>query len=68
MLNQVIGRARPSATQNSDPPRGSISMLQRRVRWRVWRISRSDRPEVLTSAELSECCCPDLCHRDHDND
>ncbi len=42
--------------------------LQRHLRWRRWRISAPDEPELLTSAELSECCCPDLCNRDHGND
>jgi hypothetical protein len=26
------------------------------------------RPEVVSSAELAECTCPDWCERDHDND
>jgi hypothetical protein len=25
-------------------------------------------PEVQSSAELSECNCPDACDRDHDNE
>jgi hypothetical protein len=68
MLNQVMGRTGASTTPRDDPPRTSISMLQRRMRWRRWRVNRSPEPEVLSSAELSECCCPDICHRDHEND
>ena len=25
-------------------------------------------PYVVTSAEMAECCCPDACERDHDNE
>jgi hypothetical protein len=41
---------------------------QRRLRWRRWQLVTRDEPDVLTSAELSECTCPDLCQRDHDHD
>ncbi len=27
-----------------------------------------DEPEVMTTAELAECGCPDWCHRDHHNE
>jgi hypothetical protein len=41
---------------------------QRRLRWRRWQLAAQDEPDRLTSAELSECTCPDLCQRDHDHD
>ncbi len=28
----------------------------------------TDEPEVMTTAELAECGCPDWCHRDHQNE
>ena len=68
MLNQVIGRARGNAMPVSDPPRRSIAVLQHHLRWRRWRLSRPAEPELLTSAELAECTCPELCLRDHGND
>ncbi len=68
MVNQLIGRAPSGFAPSSDPPRQSLAVLQRHLRWRRWRINRPEEPRMLTSAELSECCCPDLCHRDHDND
>ena len=47
----------------------TLSMLRRRLHWRRWHVAAApSEPEVLTSAELSECTCPDLCHRDHQND
>jgi len=30
--------------------------------------SEEHRDELVTSAELSECTCPDWCARDHDRD
>jgi hypothetical protein len=27
-----------------------------------------DEPEVMTTAELAECGCPEWCHRDHQNE
>ena len=68
MLNQILGRTRPGATPISDPPRRSMAILQRQLRWRRWRVSQPAEPELLSSAELSECTCPDLCQRDHDNE
>jgi hypothetical protein len=41
---------------------------QRRLRWRRWQLVAQNEPERLTSAELSESTCPDLCQRDHDHD
>ena len=29
---------------------------------------RESEPYVVTSAETAECCCPDACERDHDNE
>jgi hypothetical protein len=36
--------------------------------WLLWRTETQVEPGVLSVAELSECCCPDVCDRDHDND
>ena len=68
MLDQIIGGTGLNATPDTEPPRGGILMVQRRLRWRRWRVRRAPEPELLTSAELSECTCPDLCQRDHGND
>lgn len=68
MMKQMIERIRPGTLARSELPRRGVADLQPHVRWRRWRISRPVEPELLTSAELSECTCPDLCHRDHDND
>ncbi len=68
MMKQMIDRVAPTAMAHREPDRAPVAMLQRRLRWRRWRVSMPDQPELLTSAELSECACPDLCHRDHGND
>lgn len=36
--------------------------------WLLWSVETPAEREVLTSAELSECRCPDLCDRDHANE
>lgn len=36
--------------------------------WLLWRPGAPAEPHLLTVAELSECRCPDLCDRDHDNE
>ena len=36
--------------------------------WLLWSVDIPAEREVLTSAELSECGCPDLCDRDHANE
>jgi hypothetical protein len=36
--------------------------------WMLWRTDTPAGPDVLTVAELAECCCPDLCDRDHANE
>lgn len=36
--------------------------------WLHWRLDTEPQPQLLTVAELAECACPDLCHRDHGND
>ncbi len=66
-MNQVI-TSRATAMHFREPPRPSMAMLQRNLRWRRWRVNRPHEPELLTSAELAECTCPDLCQRDHGND
>ncbi len=59
------------ATSNSAPPRRRPVTPQRwdLVRyWQTWGLPEADEPALLTHAELSECRCPDLCDRDHQND
>jgi hypothetical protein len=56
---------RQSAVLAASP--GLVSLRQR-LNWRTWRAARPEEQELLTSAELSECTCPDICHRDHDTD
>jgi hypothetical protein len=46
---------------------GLVSPRQR-LSWRTWRAARPEEQELLTSAELSECTCPEICQRDHDTD
>ncbi len=36
--------------------------------WMLWRVERPEEPAQLSVAELTECLCPDLCNRDHDNE
>jgi hypothetical protein len=36
--------------------------------WLLWRPKRPARTHVLSVAELAECTCPELCHRDHGNE
>jgi hypothetical protein len=31
-------------------------------------LEREPATDVLTTAELAECTCPEFCERDHDND
>jgi hypothetical protein len=62
-----------SLTQPMRGPAMSVGSVdggasKRRLRWRRWRVATIEEPERLTSAELSECTCPDLCQRDHDHD
>jgi len=46
----------------------TLVALPQRLNWRTWRAAQPEEREVLTSAELSECTCPDICQRDHDTD
>jgi hypothetical protein len=46
----------------------SLVSLRQRLNWRTWRDARPEERELLTSAELSECTCPEICQRDHDTD
>jgi hypothetical protein len=46
----------------------SLVSLRQPLSWRTWRSGWPEEQELLTSAELSECTCPDICHRDHDTD
>jgi hypothetical protein len=50
---------RPSRRRGDDQPFNP---------WVLWSIETPAEREVLTSAELSECRCPDLCNRDHANE
>ncbi|MEO8510513.1 MAG: hypothetical protein ABI534_04645 [Chloroflexota bacterium] len=36
--------------------------------WLTWSIETPDVRPVLSSAEMAECRCPDLCDRDHANE
>lgn len=36
--------------------------------WLLWSIAMPAERQVLSVAELAECCCPDLCNRDHANE
>jgi len=31
-------------------------------------VEREPTADVLTTAEIAECTCPEFCERDHDND
>jgi hypothetical protein len=42
--------------------------LGQSLNWRTWRSAQPEDQELLTSAELSECTCPEICQRDHDTD
>jgi hypothetical protein len=60
-------------TTEHGPHRAQLALSQLRAvahgfRWRSWRLTSPEEPEVLTSAELSECACPEICHRDHERD
>lgn len=65
-MKQSLGFTRPIRAGGAHVQDGAAR--QRRLRWRRWRLPEIDQPERLTSAELSECTCPDLCQRDHDHD
>jgi hypothetical protein len=65
-MKQTLEFARPMRAGGARVQDGGAR--QRRLRWRRWRLPEADKPERLTSAELSECTCPDLCQRDHDHD
>lgn len=36
--------------------------------WLAWSNALPQEPEALSVAELADCCCPDLCDRDHVNE
>lgn len=36
--------------------------------WLAWRPQRPEEQSTLSVAELADCCCPDLCDRDHANE
>jgi hypothetical protein len=68
MLNNLVslrssGELQP-ASGGDRPNRGSARLNP----WLHWRAEGPARAPVLTVAELAECTCPELCHRDHDND
>jgi len=57
-------------------PRPRLALVRRPRRPRIGAILEglrlrrppTDEPEVMTTAELAECGCPDWCHRDHQNE
>ena len=56
MINQLPAAPSRAAFDGTDNP------------WLQWRLDTEQEPQLLTVAELAECGCPDLCHRDHGND
>lgn len=36
--------------------------------WLLWNVDTPADRQVLSVAEMAECSCPDLCHRDHANE
>ena len=36
--------------------------------WLLWSVETPADRQVLSVAEMAECCCPDLCDRDHANE
>jgi hypothetical protein len=36
--------------------------------WLLWNVETPADRQVLSVAEMAECCCPDLCDRDHANE
>ena len=36
--------------------------------WLLWTVEMPAAREILSVAEMAECCCPDLCDRDHANE
>jgi hypothetical protein len=68
MLNNLV---RTGSNLELARPLGGNGVGQaaaRRNPWLSWRPKRPARFQVLTVAELSECTCPEICHRDHGND
>jgi hypothetical protein len=68
MMNNLV-----SAGSTLEPARPVLGnrgdqAAARRNPWLSWRPKRSARFQVLSVAELSECTCPEICHRDHGND
>jgi len=67
-MTQQLSEQLTTTMAHGEPRTTTLSMLRRRLHWRRWHAAAASEPEILTSAELSECTCPDLCHRDHQND
>lgn len=36
--------------------------------WLLWNVEMPGARQILSVAEMAECCCPDLCDRDHANE
>jgi hypothetical protein len=64
----------PIPTPTPVVQRGPVLATRRPTRTRAiledLRVRRPhlDEPEVVTTAEVAECGCPDWCHRDHERE
>lgn len=56
----------PVSPRSSGAPPPTVEEAE--VRWRLWQPRQVEDPRLRIAAELSECGCPELCHRDHEND
>jgi hypothetical protein len=77
MLMDVIGRivltdskrlAQAEGMITTAPTGPSVRPASRENPRLIWRPELPDEGETLSVAELAECCCPDLCDRDHANE
>jgi hypothetical protein len=71
MLNNLVRTGSDLSNFELARPLGGNGVNQtaaRRNPWLSWRPKRPAGFQVLSVAELSECTCPEICHRDHGND
>ena len=54
----------PTTHRRQRTPDGSAAINP----WLLWTVETPAEREVLSVAEMAECCCPDLCDRDHANE
>lgn len=54
-------------TQNRPRPRATAADTDLNP-WLLWRPEMPSEGRMLSVAELAECCCPDICNRDHGNE